>query len=450
MTWLSVTLFVGLASGLPVAAHPGHSLHDQETSVQNQGERTWLDVKQNVSYTGTFVSANDGLIQIRKADDSLIRLHQYQVSPADQAWVRRRIARIQATNEGLGFWFRPRPLPANDDKTAEEQTMKDRSTARALPLLLAQLGQTDTSPATDSIPEIANAFAAFVKTKAIVTRWDRDFFYVESNGIPDHQMMVGITAWQQQVPLPQSYTRRNSWQIPLHPVPAKKPLSAKTHFLRGAIALAVNGVPIFNPLNNRGEDAFLFGELDEFGGHCGRADDYHYHLAPVHLEKTIGAGLPIAYALDGYPIYGYSEPDGTKVQELDVLNGHVDEHGHYHYHASKTYPYLNGGFHGTVTERGGQVDPQPRSEPLRPAGRPLRDAKITDFAETEPGQFRLTFETQGKIGSVSYSTKDPQAITFVFTDPNGKRTTETYSLKARGPQDRNRRPPPRPGERPPR
>ena len=60
-------------------------------------------------------------------------------------------------------------------------------------------------------------------------------------------------------------------------------------------------MPIFNPLNNRGDDAYLFGELDNFGGHCGRADDYHYHLAPVHLEKTIGKGLPIAYALDGYP-----------------------------------------------------------------------------------------------------------------------------------------------------
>ena len=31
-------------------------------------------------------------------------------------------------------------------------------------------------------------------------RWDEDFLFVESNGIPDHQMMVGIIAWQQQVP----------------------------------------------------------------------------------------------------------------------------------------------------------------------------------------------------------------------------------------------------------
>lgn len=65
-------------------------------------------------------------------------------------------------------------------------------------------------------PEIAKAFEAFVKRKAITTRWDDRFFYVESNGMPDHPMMVGITAWQQQVPIPQKYVGDNAWQIPLH------------------------------------------------------------------------------------------------------------------------------------------------------------------------------------------------------------------------------------------
>jgi len=171
-------------------------------------------------------------------------------------------------------------------------------------------------------------------------RWDDRFFFVESNGIPDHPLMIGITAWQQQVPIPQKYVGDNAWRIPFQPVPAKTPQSAKNNFLRGAIALAVNGVPIFNPLNNRGDDAYLFGELDEYGGHCGRADDYHYHLAPVHLEKTVGKAQPIAYALDGYPIYGYTEPDGSPVKDLDALNGHKDASGNYHYHATKQYPYL--------------------------------------------------------------------------------------------------------------
>ena len=66
-------------------------------------------------------------------------------------------------------------------------------------------------------------------------------------------MMVGITTWQQQVPLPQNYTGDNAWRVPLHPVPSKTPVSIKGRFLRGAIALAANGIPIFNPQNNRGE-----------------------------------------------------------------------------------------------------------------------------------------------------------------------------------------------------
>ena len=82
-------------------------------------------------------------------------------------------------------------------------------------------------------------------------------------------------------------------------------MSAKTNFFRGAIALAVNGVPIFNPIKNNGvTDTLIAGELDKWGGHCGRADDYHYHVAPVHLEKLTGKGKPLAFALDGYPIYG--------------------------------------------------------------------------------------------------------------------------------------------------
>ena len=318
-------------------------------------------------------------------------------------------------------------------------------------LLLAQLESATkgAGASSDQMPDIAKAFETFVQLKAIKSHWDNEYFYVESNGIPAHPMMIGITSWQQQVPIPQKYFGDNAWQIPMHPVPAKRPQSTNGNFLRGAIAVAVNGVPIFNPLNNRGDDANLFGELDEYGGHCGRADDYHYHLAPVHLEKTNGKGKPIAYALDGYPIYGYEEPDGSPVNALDSLNGHKDANGNYHYHATKKYPYLNGGFHGEVTERGGQVDPQPRAEPIRPDLRPLRDAKITDFKEVMPRSYVLTYEVKGKKGTVSYTLADDGSAEFVFADTNGTTRSETYSPRPRGPGGEDRRPP-SPGDGPPR
>src|SRR4051812_12037021 len=49
----------------------------------------------------------------------------------------------------------------------------------------------------------------------VEVKWDDGFLYIESNGLPAHSMMVGITAWQQQVPLPQSYHGENAWRLPL-------------------------------------------------------------------------------------------------------------------------------------------------------------------------------------------------------------------------------------------
>jgi hypothetical protein len=242
-------------------------------------------------------------------------------------------------------------------------------------------------------------------------------------------MMVGITAWQQQVPLPQPYVGANAWRIPRFPVPAAQPLSAKDHFFRGAIAMAVNGVPIFNPIKNDGRtDTFLAGELDEFGGHCGRADDYHYHIAPTHLQERVGPGQPIAVALDGYWIYGFTEPDGSPVGSLDAFNGHSTPALGYHYHATRKYPYLNGGFHGEVVEREGQVDPQPRAEPVRPALQPWRGARITGFDRVASNHFHLEVKTATQTHHLRYRLNTNQTVTFDWADGDGQTASETYSL----------------------
>ena len=248
---------------------------------------------------------------------------------------------------------------------------------------------------------LARIFAPFAP--AVSTREDGSYLYVNSTGFPDHPMMKGIRNWQQQIPIPQDYSGPNAWRLPLKPVPASTPAMIRGRFLRGAIALAANGVPIFNPQNNRGEIALEIGELDEWGGHCGRADDYHYHVAPLHLQEKVGSGQPVAVALDGYPVYGLTEPDGTSPKDLDACYGHETPELGYHYHASKSYPYVLGGFHGEVTERGEQVDPQPRAQPFRPAGEPLRGAEITDFQKTGPDAYELTYRLNGQTWSILYS-----------------------------------------------
>lgn len=300
-------------------------------------------------------------------------------------------------------------------------------------------------------PDLATLFKPFSKT--VKVRFDKNYLFIESNGLPAHSMMTGITAWQQQVPLPQNYTGDNAWQIPLHPVPATNPMSTKSNFFRGAIALAVNGVPIFNPIKNDGRtDTLVAGELDQWGGHCGRADDYHYHIAPVHLEKIVGVGNPVAVALDGYPIYGYNDPNGKPPTDLDWLNGHQGPDGKYHYHATTTFPYLNGGFYGEVIERNGQVDPQPRAHPMRPSLPPLHGATITGFENPKPNSYVVLYDMNGDKRSVNYTVSDNGSATFNFVSQQGT-TTETYTPQpdGRGEEDgnRNRRPDPR-DPRPPR
>lgn len=306
--------------------------------------------------------------------------------------------------------------------------------------------QAEAVSSSEEQPSIARYFEKF---KGVKTRSDGDTLFVESNGLPDHNMMVGIRSWQQQVPMPQPFNGDNAWQIPLKPRLSANPISAKNNLFRGAIALAVNGVPIFNALNNRGEDAFLVGELDEWGGHCGRGDDYHYHAAPVHLEKIVGKGNPIAFALDGFPIYGLTEADGSPVGKLDQYNGQFDLDGNYHYHATETYPYINGGLRGVVTVSGGQVEPQPRDSPVRPALQPLRGATITGFQKAKD-QWVLTYSVRGQTGTVTYSPTGEDSWKFVYAEPGRASYTETYQRRSRRDDRGQRRSPPARGSRPPR
>ena len=296
-----------------------------------------------------------------------------------------------------------------------------------------------------AVPLAAGPAAAFAPfAPAVRVRVAGDYLLVESDGLPAHGMMVGITAWQQQVPLPQPYVGTNAWRIPLRPVPAATGTPIRDRFLRGAIALAVNGIPIFNPQNNRGEVSADIGELDRWGGHCGRADDYHYHVAPFHLEATTGVGRPIAYALDGYPILGLTEPDGTPPVGLDEWRGHETPALGYHYHASEKYPFLMAGFRGVVVEREGQVDPQPRAQGVREALTQLRGARITAFEEVTPrSAYVLRYEVRGAPGSVSYQREQEGVWRFRFQEPAGEVREVTYRASERRGGGKGKAPSPR-------
>jgi hypothetical protein len=323
------------------------------------------------------------------------------------------------------------PDPLAESLTSDGAASVQSSTSVVVPTSTTAAPMGSLAPATTAAPgtgtpAVLAGFDEFAATVSVVR--EGKWWLVESNGLPAHNMMVGITSWQQQVPVAQPYTGSNRWKIPVTPVLSDEPVSARTALYRGAIALAANGVPIFNALNNRGDDAFLFGELDEWGGHAGRADDYHYHVAPLHLSAVLGEGTPIAYALDGFPVYGEKEPDGSAVGKLDEYNGHFSADGSYHYHGTRTYPYVNGGLRGVVTVAGDQVEPQPRTNPFRPSLEPLRGATITSFSSPSSGSYVLGYSVAGGAGEVAY-TVTAREVRFTFTVPDGSVTRETYARR---------------------
>ena len=191
-------------------------------------------------------------------------------------------------------------------------------------------------------------------------------------------MMDGITATNQQVPIPQNFTGANAWRIPLVP----KVAVTKTSAVDGPIGIAVNGVPIFNPCKQGGcsgrggGDTKALGELDLCNGHAGRADDYHYHAAPVCMMADQGPAYwdthPLGWALDGYGIFGYRNPDGTPATRDGVCGGnalaHLNAPAGYAYHVTDVSPYVLSCFHGEPSpDLAGQGA---KYSPIRPPGTP--------------------------------------------------------------------------------
>lgn len=172
----------------------------------------------------------------------------------------------------------------------------------------------------------------------------------KSNGLPDlgDAMMVGITASNQQYPTVHDY----QFNIIRHPTKAKTPKAT----VPGAVGVAVNGIPIFDPstqgpvdpVTGKRPSAYKQGELDKCGGHAGRGDDYHYHMAPKCLIDDMGKKRvdtdkqPIGYAMDGYPILalGWFDKANDIEAKLDKCRGATDANGNYFYNVMHAPDYL--------------------------------------------------------------------------------------------------------------
>ena len=230
---------------------------------------------------------------------------------------------------------------------------------------------------------------------------------------PDHPVMDGITGTNDQVPIPAP--GYNS-PITLSPSRNSKPIS-----IDAALGVAVNGVPIYDYTSQGDDDLYhydpkadtlLTGELDICGGHSGRGDDYHYHVAPncmmdMMKNKKDPAAI-IGWAFDGYPIYGNRNPDGSTIAKgkLDVCNGQADGLYGWRYHTSATPPYiiqcLDGNFDMSLaahvpplTKEGGGGGKITGRKP----GGGVKDLKLVTAKD---GTRLMTYVWQGKTYSFKY------------------------------------------------
>ena len=243
---------------------------------------------------------------------------------------------------------------------------------------------------------------------------DQTYAYVSSNSLPTHPMMNGITATNLQVPVAQDFLGAKGWRIPLSPAIAASTVSA----VDGPIGIAVNGVLIFNPCKQGGcqnGDTKVLGELDACNGHAGRADDYHYHAAPVCLMQGRAADYwdthPVGWALDGFAIYGYNDANGTVAARDAVCGGNTSavQNGPqgYSYHVTDASPYVLSCFRGTpspdLAGQGAKFSPM-RQPPVQP----FRVSNMTLTTDATDGYRVLQFTsgvafTTNETGSDSYS-----------------------------------------------
>ena len=413
--------------------------------------RTWT-IHQNEQILGSLLMMKNGSVYLQPTAETIVSYPLSDFSSKDQQFIQEKYAAIQRLNTSK-LTYTPPIVPIQIAYSryyvllaiiillSISTLLMNRQQRKYSKLFLGviffsglysftttglQKTTTTTNPSF-----IDSAFTPF--KPHVVTSWDNIYFYVESQGIPTtHTMMVGISnhGWQQQVPIPQCYLLPNAWSIPLNPTIATNPIPVDSiHFTRGAIALAVNGVPIFNVHTNTGVDSYIDGQLDSFGGHCGRADDYHYHIAPLHLYNYTAPTQPIAFALDGFAVYGSVEPEGNPMTQLDANHGHYGVNGVYHYHGTIAAPYMIKNMVGQVTEdTTHQLIPQAAAHPVRPSLTPLSGALITScISNATPNGYTLTYTKSSQTYKVCYHWNNNGVYTFYFIGPNNDTTTSNYN-----------------------
>ena len=123
----------------------------------------------------------------------------------------------------------------------------------------------------------------------------------------------------------------------------------------GMIGISMTGVAFYNALDDAGRDAAAHEVQDLCDGHPQGKGQYHYHSSSPCLPGADGDAL-VGWALDGFPILGMKDADGTVLHNaaLDACHGRAENitvqgrHYDYAYRLTPEYPYTLGCFVGQV------------------------------------------------------------------------------------------------------
>lgn len=162
--------------------------------------------------------------------------------------------------------------------------------------------------------------------------YNTNFAYVRTNGLPSYQM----GPWEGNPNKPSG--KESIYKFPLNP---SEETGAKTDQPSvGAMAVAVNGTVLYGlsdarSYNNEGywnQNAWATeGETmgPNGGGHPQEQGEYHYHATPAKLydDPSTSHSPIIAFAFDGYPIYGpfgYDDPLNTSSSITRMVSGYIE------------------------------------------------------------------------------------------------------------------------------
>ncbi|MEE2747102.1 MAG: YHYH protein [Candidatus Thermoplasmatota archaeon] len=213
---------------------------------------------------------------------------------------------------------------------------------------------------------------------------------VDSNGIPNHDFLSTMGCCTDEVDL--------EWHITLSPVNDTSGGHSSTNCpaaqgqwecapSRGAVAVAVNGVPMFGPEEGPGGDAVAlhFDYFDEdrqpiFLGWCtshsaGNNFHYHYDAQCQFWDAAVGEDMSdyeisklqsqyhspiIGWAFDGYPIYGmygYGEDGNIRALTSSYAIERTEEGGDQGYNGIDDWNYMEG--LGDLDQCNGRFGPTP-------------------------------------------------------------------------------------------